>query len=73
MPDIKPFIQTVLTEEQIATLNTLLKIGDTELRQSKLKSFFHTPEIFNKIKPTIDPAWLSYQIFINSNSKAYEF
>jgi hypothetical protein len=73
MPDIKPFIQTVLTKEQIATLNILLKIGDSEERQSNLKSFFHTPEIFNKIKPTIDPAWLSYQIFINSNSKAYEF
>jgi hypothetical protein len=73
MPDIKPFIQTVLTKEQIATLNMLLKIGDNEERQSSLKSFFHTPEIFNKIKPTIDPAWLSYQIFINSNSKAYEF
>jgi hypothetical protein len=73
MPDIKNFIQTVLTKEQIVILNALIKITDSESRQSQLKSFFHTPGIFNKIKPTIDPAWLSYQIFINSNSKAYEF
>lgn len=73
MPDIKNFIRTVLTEDQVKELNLLTKISDSESRQSQLKSFFHTPEIFNKVKPTIDPAWLSYQIFINSNSKAYEF
>lgn len=73
MPDTKKFIRTILTEDQVKELNQLIKIKDSESRQTQLKLFFHTPEIFNKIKPTVDPTWLSYTIFINSNSKAYEF
>lgn len=71
MPNLEDFIKEVLTQKELELLKTINEIDNTEQRHTKLRSFFHSEEIFNKIKPTIDPAWLSYEIFING--KAYEF
>ena len=71
MPNLEDFIKEVLTQKELELLKTINEIDNTEQRHTKLRSFFHSEEIFNKIKPTIDPAWLSYEIFING--KGYEF
>jgi hypothetical protein len=65
------FLKESLTESEIHELSAINLIADSEKRNEKLRSFFHNPLIFDKIKPTIDPAWLSYEIFING--KDYEF
>ena len=65
------FLNEALTESEIIELRKLNLIESSELRNEKLRSFFHNPLIFDKVKPTIDPAWLSYEIFING--KDYEF
>lgn len=67
--DIKEYLHDVLTENE---LNYLRKINKSEEdRQVQLRAFFHLPKIFQKIKETVDPTWLSTQIFING--KHYEF
>lgn len=65
------FLNEALTESEINELRKLNLIESSESRNEKLRSFFHNPLIFDKVKPTIDPAWLSYEIFING--KDYEF
>ena len=64
-------IQQLLSISEIALLNEINVIKDSEDRQRQLRMFFHNPEIFSKIKHISDPAWLSYEIFIKG--KAYEF
>ena len=64
-------IQQLLSTSEIASLNEINTIKDSEERQRQLRMFFHNKEIFLKIKHITDPAWLSYEIFIKG--KAYEF
>jgi len=64
-------IQQFLSISEIASLNEINGIVDSEDRQRQLRTFFHKPEIFLKLKHLTDPAWLSYEIFIKG--KAYEF
>ena len=62
-------LQSLLNEEEIALLNEANKSKTN--RQDCLRSFFHNPSVFNKVKVSVDPTWLSTEIFING--KAYEF
>jgi|DEB19_MinimDraft_3_1074340.scaffolds.fasta_scaffold02394_8 hypothetical protein len=62
-------LQSLLNEEEIALLNEANKSKTN--RQDCLRSFFHNPSVFNKVKDSVDPTWLSTEIFING--KAYEF
>ena len=68
---ISIFLKSVLTEEEIQPLRIINLIENSEVRNEQLRKFFHSPLIFDKIKPTTDPTWLSYDIFING--KNYEF
>jgi len=71
MLDVVEFLKSILTESELAELTAINKISYSEIRQQSLKGFFHTTEIFNRIKSTTDPTWLSYDIFINGDR--YEF
>jgi len=64
-------IKEHLSEKEFHQLSEIVKIPDMELRHQSLRSFFHSPLIFDKIKPIYDPTWLSYDIFING--KQYEY
>jgi hypothetical protein len=64
-------LKKVLSEEQLKQLTEFIKISENDLRQHSLKSFFHDPLVFDKVKFIHDPAWLAYDIFINGNQ--YEF
>ena len=68
---ISIFLKSVLTEEEIQPLKIINLLENSEVRNEQLRNFFHSPLIFDKIKPTTDPTWLSYDIFING--KNYEF
>ena len=61
-------LQDFLTESQLALLKKYLEVANAEQRQILVKSLFHQPEIFQKIKPMVDPTWLSYDIFINKQA-----
>jgi hypothetical protein len=69
--EIIEFIQTNLNQSNINELNSINRTTDQELRRNLLRSFFHRESIFNKIKPVVDPTWLSSEIFIKG--AAYEF
>ena len=71
MLDVRNFLKTTLNEKQLAELTSINEISNVEQRHIRLKNFFHTPLIFDKIKTTIDPTWLSFEIF--KNGKQYEF
>lgn len=62
-------LQSLLNEDEIALLNEANKSKSD--RQDCLRSFFHKPSVFNKVKDSVDPTWLSTEIFING--KTYEF
>lgn len=62
-------LQSILNEAELHLLNEANKLNSE--RQDQLRNFFHKPEIFNKVKASVDPTWLSTEIFING--KAYEF
>ena len=62
-------LQALLNKEELALLN---KANQSKIdRQDQLRSFFHKSSIFNKVKSSVDPTWLSTEIFING--KTYEF
>jgi hypothetical protein len=65
------FIKSILSEAELLSLTEICKLPNSELRQSKLRSFFHQPELFNKVSVEIDPSWLSYELFLNYQN--YEF
>jgi hypothetical protein len=69
--EIINFIKSVLSESNIKVLNALNKAQNQDLRRVALRKFFHTEEIFDKIKPTVDPTWLSSEIFTKGID--YEF
>lgn len=71
MLDIMDFLKSTLTENQLSELVSINEISNVEQRHIKLKNFFHTPLIFDKIKTTVDPTWLSFEVF--KNGKQYEF
>lgn len=71
MLDVINFLKSTLTENQLSELASINKISNVEHRHIKLKNFFHTPLIFDKIRTTIDPTWLSFEVF--KNGKKYEF
>jgi hypothetical protein len=64
-------LSEILDDKELLELNSINAIIDSEQRQYRLKNFFTSPLIFNKVKHIIDPSWLSYEIFING--KGYEF
>jgi len=68
---VSNFLKDILTEEDLHPLRIINLIENSEVRNEQLRKFFHNPLIFDKIKPTTDPTWLSYDIFING--KNYEF
>ena len=70
MHEIKTFLRSALSEIELAELNRINATEASEFRQLKLRDFFHRPEIFSKVTIS-DPAWVSYEIFING--KNYEF
>lgn len=64
-------IKSILSKVELQNLTEICKLSNSELRQSKLRSFFHRPELFNKVSVEIDPSWLSYELFLNYQN--YEF
>jgi len=64
-------LKKVLTEGELKRLLELKKATDPDLGQLGLRSFFHDPIIFDKVKTIYDPTWLAYDIFINRH--LYEF
>lgn len=62
-------LQSLLNEDELNLLNEANQSKDERL--NRLRNFFHTPTIFNKVKESIDPTWLASEIFING--KDYEF
>jgi hypothetical protein len=68
---ISIFLKNILTEEEKQSLRIINLIENSEIRNTHLREFFHNPLIFDKIKTSVDPTWLSYSIFING--KNYEF
>ena len=71
MLDITNFLKSILNENQLSELSSINEISNVELRHTKLKNFFHDPLVFDLIKLTVDPTWLSFDIF--KNGKQYEF
>lgn len=71
MLDVRNFLKTTLTEKQLAELTSINEISNVEQRHIRLKNFFHTPLIFDKIRTTVDPTWISFDVF--KNGKQYEF
>lgn len=71
MLDVRNFLKTTLNEKQLAELTSINEISNVEQRHIRLKNFFHTPLIFDKIKTTVDPTWISFDVF--KNGKQYEF
>lgn len=65
MTELLDFLRYALDEPEYSELQKLNVIEDSESRQLQLKNFFHRPKVFNKIKPVIDPAWVSYTIYIH--------
>lgn len=64
-------LKEILSETQMKELSRLVQIQEVEIRQHGLKSFFHDPLVFDKVKSLHDPTWLAYDIFINGHR--YEF
>jgi hypothetical protein len=71
MLDVTNFLKTKLTKVQLSELAAINNISNVDQRHTKLKNFFHNPLIFDSIKTTVDPTWLSFDIF--KNGKYYEF
>lgn len=67
--DIEKYLQSILTDKELETLREINRSKAN--RHAQIRDFFHLPTIFNKVKETVDPTWLSTQIFING--KYYEF
>ena len=61
-------LREFLNDSEMYTLKKYTEVSDSEQRQLLIKSFFHSPDIFLKFKPVIDPTWLSYDIFINKQA-----
>jgi hypothetical protein len=67
--NVVEYLQNLLNEEEIALLNEANMSKNN--RHDCLRNFFHNPSVFNKVKNSVDPTWLSTEIFING--KNYEF
>lgn len=65
------FLRQILNESELRELNTHNSIVSTLERQAALREFFHRPDIFEKVQVVEDPAWISFDIFING--KHYDF
>lgn len=70
--EITGLVTQIFTPDEIIQLNSINRIEDENKRYYELRKLFFTNlDIYNKIKPFADPAWLSYKIY--NLAKGYEF
>ena len=65
MNNLKEILENNLTAAELTLVSEVNKSIGVDNRILRIKQFFCTAPIFNKIKPFIDPSWAAHEIVIN--------
>lgn len=63
--NLKEVLKNNLTATELTLLSEANKSAGVDNRILRIKQFFCTDIIFNKIKPFIDPSWAAHEIVTN--------
>lgn len=70
--NLSNLISELFNSEEIAQINSINQIENDNTRHFELRKLIFTNlDIYNKIKPMAEPAWLAHKLY--SLAKGYEF